>query len=559
MLVTLRIKRLAIIDELELDLEPGLNVITGETGAGKSILLKAIDMLTGKRVSGDAVRSGAKDTEVEGLFTFEPEEIKKLQELYGEELLEADEEEIIIRRVVDLQGKSKAAVNGRLCTLSKLQELSRDLLDITSQHDQQTLLSARSQRRLLDANFIAPALLTHVATSFREYKQCADELEAFLAAQQEKDQRLARISAELEELDTLDLSPTKREDLEAELSRLANTEQLREITNQIETIFSGDGSTKTGGLNQLAKSLQQELVSLQRIDQTASLMLERAHSAFNELTDIQFEVEKIGTTLDADPQYVEGLRKLLSDISRVERRYSKQGAELFSYYLQIKQEFNDLTQSDSTERRLREKCESARKILASHQEKLTEARKQAADKLIKLIPQELAKVNLAKARFNVVLEPCPASAEGQEEVRFYFSANPGEKEAPLEKVASGGELSRLLLVLKTIVNKRSGAGLQVFDEIDTGVGGAVAQSIGEKLSAVSEHTQVIVVTHAPQVAAFADSHFVVAKESDQKTTRTFVRKLTDKDQVSELARMLAGKEVTREFEESARRLLSLRN
>ncbi len=551
MLSLLRISNFALIDRAEVEFDAGLNIVTGETGTGKSIFLRALGLLQGGRASSDFVSRGAESAEIEGLFHLDELDRKELSAIYDD--LGADAEELLIRRVIDPGGKSKVYINGRLATVSMLSEIGERLLAITSQHDQRLLVDISQQRFMLDCFGVSPKLLESVAERFALYDEARKRCLKFREKSEEQSLRLERIKAEHEELAAAELRSGERQQHESELSRLANVETLGSVVQEATEAISGEEDS----IHDLLSRLLSSLTKAQKLDAKLESITDLVNSSAVMLDEASIALADYSTELDADPERLEVLRSRIAEIARLERKYKKDLAGLIAYRDEIAQEIS-LHESGAFDlEKLEEAMEKARGDLRAEEIKLTQERKTLAVKMGKTISAELAKLNMKEAKFNISVSEAPSSAHGADRVEFMLAANPGEPPRPLSKVASGGELSRILLVLKTTLSERSGASLQVFDEIDTGVGGRVAHVVGEKLGRVAGFAQVLVVTHAPQVAAFADKHFVVSKSSSEDRAQTEVRVLDDKQRVSELARMLAGKKVTPEFEDSARELLAV--
>lgn len=551
MLEVLRISNLAIAEKLEIDFDKGLNVLTGETGAGKSIILKAIELLTGKRTSADVIGTNGESAEVEGLFRIAPAlaaELKtELPEL--EDLLTDDE--LLIRRVVDRSGKSKLYLNGRLSTAGALQTIAPRLVDVTGQHQQQTLLDVQRHREVLDASGVAGSLLKQVREAYEVFSAAQKRLEEFTQQSAVQLERLRRFEFERDELRDAKLREGERAECEAELKRLSNLEFLSAASEEIETLLeSGDVNVR----GQLVRT-EQLLTKMAGSDSQLSEALGLIQSAKAQISEARFAAADYISRLEADPNRLEYLRERIADVARLERKYGKSETELVQYLAKIQAELAQLENGELSEDKLRAVMEEARGKLTALEEKLTAERKRLGAKLAKEVERELGALNMKRAEFSIDVQPANSSAFGADRVEFLFSANLGQELRPLAKVASGGELSRVLLIVKTVLNEKRKPLLQVFDEVDAGIGGAVAQVVGEKLGTLAKNAQIIVVTHAPQIAAFADKHFQIEKSVSGKRTLTSVSALDSVQRIDEIARMLAGKTVTPEFQASARELL----
>lgn len=554
MLSVLKIENLAIVRDIEIEFERGLNVLTGETGAGKSIVLKAIELLTGKRASAEVIRSGEEACTVEALFLPRPGFV---QELAGrnEQLEElAAAEELLIRRVIDQSGRSKIYANGRLITGSLLQELTEPLIDLTAQHQHQMLLNAGNHLKLLDQFGVSLELLTKTGEAYTVFAKAERELNLFRKNAAERLRYYERIKDEAEELRAAHLAAGEREELEGELKRLANVETLTAQLNSALELVAGENES----LEEKTKSLVFILERASALDAKLKDSWELAEAAAVQLAETKLALEQYGSSLEVDPERLEILRERIAEIARLERKYQQKTPQLLTYLEQIEGEIAEFEAGGLDEKKLEERTAEAKKALTVLEVQLTAERKKAAEKLGRAVEAGLAELSMKRAKFTVEVSAAQSSPSGADAVEFLLAANPGEPFKPLIKVASGGELSRILLVLKTVLNSKTEPGTQIFDEIDSGIGGAVAQIVGEKLRDVARHSQVILVTHAPQIAALADAHYVVAKKSSKTETSVSVTRLEQKDRIQTIAAMLAGKDVTEKFYESARELLQTR-
>jgi DNA repair protein RecN (Recombination protein N) len=438
-----------------------------------------------------------------------------------------------------------------MVTLSMLQKISAALFDITGQHQQQSLLEPSEHRRLLDAYDIPQQLIEDVSQRYTEWASADRALNSFLNETSERSDYFRRIGLERDELAAAELVAGEREELEAELNRLSSVETLGQTA---EGALDGLNSDEHGVEIQLGR-VRAMLFSGVEIDPALKESYELIDSAYQQVKEGRYTLSDYLSSLEVDPNRLEFLRERIAEIARLERKYRKSELELIGYLEQLQEEISEYEAGHFDEAHLREVAQLARKALDKVEVQLTQNRQTVAEKLEGVIAKELKALNMKRARFEVRVEPAQSSSHGADSVEFFLSANPGEPARALAKVASGGELSRVLLVLKTLLNERASQGLQVFDEVDTGIGGAVAEVVGEKLKDVSRFSQVVLVTHAPQIAALADCHKVVRKKLSAKATSVEVRDLSPEERVDEVARMLAGKKVTARFQDSARELL----
>lgn len=546
---------MAIVQELELEFGPRLNVITGETGAGKSIILRGLDLLGGGKAPADIVRHGTDRAEIEGLFVLDQARIEKLKQIFPwlEECIEDDE--IVIRRSIDLSGRSKITINGRMSSKGELEALAGELFEVTGQHSAARLLQEKEHLRLLD-EFAAdsnPSFLRireSAALAYSMYISRARALEEFRTTKSSRDDYLRRIRFEAEELERARLKGGERAALGQELERLAGSEALLNILGESLEILEGDQ-----GVARQHFRVRQLLERAEKIDGSLSEVAELVRSAEVQFDEARRTLLDYASNLNADPEHLEALRERVAEIARLERKYGKGEDELVAYFKQIRTELDLIDRGELDEASLRRALDEAEDALKKAERALSAARRDAARRLNDLVGSELAVVNMKDAKFAVEVMPSSSSPLGADRVQFLLAANPGQPPCPLDRVASGGELSRVLLLLKSCINEQNGTAVQVFDEIDTGIGGAVAHVVGEKIKSLTKRYQVILVTHAPQIAALADRHFRVWKEITKGETSVHVSDVRDDRRVEEIARMLAGKKMCASFEDAARDLL----
>lgn len=551
MLSVLRIQNLAIVESLEVEFESGLNVLTGETGAGKSIVLKAIELLTGRRTTGDIIRTGAERCTVEGLFRLSEELRNSLCEQFPDLRNILVDEELIIKRVIDGSGRSKISLNGQLATAAMVQNISPSLIDITGQHQQQTLLDPDRHLSLLDAAGVPESLTDQVAKAYAACALAQRQLENFVKDQNARAEHLARLQSEFEELTAAGVRSGLRKELETEMTRLSSVEQLTATLNRsLHMIEEGDEN-----LESLFSALTSELSGATRLDPKLQSILELVENAATHLDETKRALNDYGAKLEADPDQLEVLRTQISELARLERKYGKREDELALHLERVAEELKSFEHGGLDEKTLALRAAETEKELRKVEEQLTATRTKIAKNLAAEIQKGLRELGMKHAEFQIPVSPASSSPEGADHVEFLLSANPGEPARPIHKIASGGELSRILLVLKTVLNERSGALTQIFDEVDTGISGAVSQIVGERLARVSKVAQVILVTHSPQIAAFAHMHLFIAKTSVKGATKTTISALSEKGRVEKLAAMLGGKSTSDTFIKSAEELI----
>ncbi|MFK2824314.1 DNA repair protein RecN [Bacillus sp. B190/17] len=562
MLQELSIRNFAIIEELQVSFEKGLTVLTGETGAGKSIIIDAIHLLVGGRGSSEFVRHGEKKAEIEGMFQVESRHhpcVKKAQE-FG---IDLEEETIIIRREISSSGKSVCRINGKLVTIAMLREVGSTLVDIHGQHEHQELMDANQHLRLLDQFGGAEVLAAkeNYAEVYQRYEQTAKALSQLSENEQQMAHRLDLIQFQLSEIQKAELRLHEDEELTEERRKLGNFEKLYESVQNAANALQGEGK----GLDWLGLAMT-SLETAAEIDETYKGVFETAAESFYALEDAARHISSELDSLEFDPNRLNLIETRLNEINQLKRKYGESIEEIIEYGAAIEEEIDTLTNRETHIEKLCKELASYEKDLLLEGEQLSLLRKKAAEKLTEAIHLELKQLYMDKTVFDIHFETSieKVSAgqkrfkkEGLDEVEFYISTNPGEPVKPLSKVASGGEMSRIMLAMKTIFSQHQGITSIIFDEVDTGVSGRVAQAIGEKIYEVAVHSQVLCISHLPQVAAIADTHLYISKVLADGRTRTFVEPLENEEKVREIGRMISGVEMTDLTKQHAKELLDL--
>ena len=551
MLATLRVKNLVVVENLEIDFATGLNVVTGETGAGKSIILRGIQLLCGDRSSAELIRNGADKCTIEGLFHLSEDAVSLLSNELPELLEIFSSGELLIKRVVEQNGRSKVYLNGELSTIGQLQQLAVYLLDITSQHQTRSLLDPDYHLLLLDDFANTVSLRDTVGEEFRSFSALKKRLAELKDAEGKEERLSAELQARLEELNITELRSGRRAELELEAKRLGSVEQLTSSLTKILQLLDGEDFSVEGALKEVISLLKKG----SELDSEISGLLASSDEIYNKLSDLRFALTKYASNLNSGPERLEELRGELSALAKLERRFGMNEDGLVELLSNTQAELAALKgvgkEISETEKLLSEQTVKLQKL----ERELSKKRCGAAKELEKEIQQGLKGLKMAGATFNVSITEIQSTAQGIDDVRFLLAANPGEPAKPLDKAASGGELSRTLLVTKVALNSRAGAMTQIFDEIDQGVSGIVAQLVGEKLKRLADDFQIIVVTHSPQVAAMGSNHLFVEKTVSGERTSTDIRQLGKEERVKKLAEMLGGKNSSKKFEDSARELL----
>lgn len=551
MLVELHIRDYAVVDDLTLSLGPGLNALTGETGAGKSIIVGALSLLIGERASSDVVRAGAERASVEAVFDLE--QLPAVRERAEELGFRLADGLLILRREVAAAGRNRAWVGGSPTTAGVVGELGSSLVDLHGQHEHQTLLRARDQRSILDAYGGSTALAKEVARRYRVLEGLRDQLEEREEKQRIVEAREDFLRFQLNEIDEAGLEPGEDDRLEVEIGRHENSEELARATQALNAeLYSSEGAV-TDRLAE-AKNMLSRLVGF---DIALRSEVERVDEALHLVSDVARALGDYATAVEFDPGRLEEVRTRLDRIFRLKRKYGPELADVLETAQRVRTELDAHDEAENDLAKIREEIGVAEAELLSEAAILSTKRGRAATKLGIAVSEALPDLGLVGGRFEVELTVSDAlSASGAESVEFVVSPNTGFNLMPLARIASGGELSRIMLALKAILASVDEVPVLVFDEIDSGVGGTVASSVAVKLARVAEAHQVFVVTHLPQVASRADAHLVVEKRVDMDITTTVVRQLNEDSRVCEIARMLGGDAESDASREHARELLA---
>lgn len=563
MLNFLKINNLALIDSLEVDFGPGLNLLTGETGSGKSIIVDSLGAIAGERVSSDLIKQGADSARIEAIFSIRGSDWQTIFEENGIEIEDADEPEIIIRREISLNGKNRIFVNNQLVTAALLKRLGTILVDIHGQGEQAALFDPARHREMLDEFAEAGDARASVADAFRKWSAVKKELDALKHDEAEKLQLLDILKFQVDEIRRSGLREGEAEALEIEKRRLNNVEKLSALSGEAYSLLYEMDDSATATLDRAARRID-ELGSFEPGFLAYAEGIETARAV---IEDMAIELRDYANKLEFAPGRLEEIENRLAEISRVCRKYGGSEESALRHLSDSERRLENIETAELRQKELAEELNRARADYLKAALALGSLRRKAANRFEENVVRNLADVALEKARFEVRIESPGESdldnssaerfftASGIDQIEFYFSANVGEAPKPLGKVASGGEASRLMLILKTTAGMRDAAKTAVFDEIDAGIGGRVAEAVGSKLKELAAEQQVLCVTHQPQVAAQADRHFVVEKTIGKSRTTIGVRPLDETERVEEIARMLAGETITDAARENARVLL----
>ena len=554
MLQELSVKNFAIISSLQLEFQMGMTVLTGETGAGKSIIIDAMGLLTGGRGSSDYIRQGANKCTLEGLFSMpKSQELKQLLEELG---IETEEDSLVIQRDISASGKNVCRVNGRIVNITNLKRIGEYLVDIHGQNEHQELMQSERHIDMLD-EFGGKKLLAvkeKYTRAYQEYRALEAKVRKRQKNEKEFAQRMDMLHFQSDEIASAQLVAGEEEQLLEERNKLNNFQKIADALTISYAALNGEDDSS---LDKIGTSMN-ELASIESLDSEYKTLSDTVQNAYYLLQEASGDLSRLIDGLELDEGRLNEVENRLELIRQMKRKYGDSIETILSYYEEITKE---LAEADFLEGGTGDlEALLAEKQQAAHQQALTlrKERKRLAKELEQQILTELKELYLERTEFEVRFTELEHLQEnGLDGVEFYITTNPGEPLKPLVRVASGGELSRVLLAMKTIFSQTQGITSIVFDEVDTGVSGRVAQAIADKIYQISENSQVLCITHLPQVAAVADEHYFIEKEIVAGRTETSVRILSEKERVNEIARMLAGSEITKLTIEHAQELLAM--
>lgn len=557
LLVELNIHNFAIIEDISLDFRKGMTVLTGETGAGKSIIIDALGLLVGGRGSADFVRHGTKKCVLEGHF--DCPNSKELKERFKQESIDFEEDSIVIQREIYENGRSVSRVNGSVVTIALLKIIGTFLIDIHGQNEHQELMQSENHIHLLDSfdNEQIQELKEDYQLIYQEYRLTKKQYNDWKDREQELAQKIDILRFQTEEIAEANLTIGEEEELEEEERRLAN---FQNITQALTISYQVIQENEPGALELLGKAMD-EMRGIEELDEDLKEISKITNDTFYQLQELASEMYNVLDRQEYDEDRLNEIAGRLNTIQQLKRKYGSSIAEILNFYEGAVEELEEIDHQELSKSELAEKIEILEKDLLNKGKKLSEERREIALVLENQIHEQLKELYMNKVDFLVrfnqdldALTTSDANKMGLDQVEFYISTNPGEPRKPLTKIASGGELSRMMLAMKTIFTKAQGVTSIIFDEIDTGVSGRVAQAIAEKIYSISVHSQVLCITHLPQVAATADNHLYVRKEVSDERTSTSAELLPENERIKEIARMLSGSEVTEPALEAAKEL-----
>lgn len=547
MLSSLHIENVAVIESADISFPSGFSVLTGETGAGKSMIIDSINMILGGRTNKDVIRTGCKKAFVSASFEQIPPSVNALAAELGIDLSDG---ELIISREVTSDGRSVARANGRQITAAMLRDIGKKLINIHGQHDNAALCDASTHLSFLDSFAVNIKEKDVYTEKYNKVKYITKQIDSLSFDEREKAMRTDILRYQINELEAANLVPGEDEDLEKKRLSLVNREKvIRGMLAAREALNGGENNACD-----LAATAQNELAYISRFDEDAAKLSERMNDIYAELDDIADEISRLADDLDNDESELDYVQTRLDLIKGFRKKYGGTISEMLEYLDNAKQELENIEFSDAKIQQLQKELITAQKELDNAAKDLTQSRVYAAERLEREITGELVFLDMPKVRFAVSILPKQQEKDGEDNVEFLISTNIGEELRPLAKIASGGELSRIMLAIKNILSK-DGDETLVFDEIDTGVSGRAAYKIAVKLKQMSRSSQVIVVTHLAQIAAEADNHFIILKESREDRTYTSVSPLFGEDRIAELARIMGGDNITPTLLQTAREMV----
>lgn len=547
MLDLLHIENIAIIEQADISFRPGFNVLTGETGAGKSIVIDALSAVLGQRASRELIRTGADHAFVSAVFSGIPQGL-------GADLGVADAEEWLLQREIYVDGKNVCRLNGRPMTVTQLRTLGSRLLNIHGQHDGQQLLDEAQHILYLDQYGRYMPLQIAYQEKYSALQRIENQISALQMDEAEKARRIDTLQFQIQDLERANLQSGEEEELLERRNLLRNSEKIISAVQGADYCLNGDDQ-REGALS-LLRQAQEQLSTVRGLGDSFAQLTERINAVYSELYDIAYTVQDKKDELDFAPGELDTVELRCDQLYRLKKKYGATVEDMMAYLEKCRQELDQIAFADDTLAQLQKHREKALKEALAAARELSQQRKAAAQSLEKQILTELQELNMGSIRFQVAFVEKKLDATGMDEVRFLMSANVGEELRPIQKIASGGELARIMLAMKNVFSQQEKLGTMVFDEVDTGVSGRAAQKVAEKMAKISRQKQVLCVTHLPQLAAMADTHFSVEKGVSGGRTFTRVQELTRQQRREELARLTGSGQTSQTMIDSAEELLS---
>lgn len=549
MLQELRIKNFAIIDELNISFSKGLNILTGETGAGKSIILNAVQLLRGAKVGDEVVRSQEEEATIEAIFDLSenPEIIKR----FKVEEIDDKEKTLLIKRIISKSGRGRVYVNGNLATLGMLSNISEEILSICGQHEHQLLQKVETHIDILDEFGGLIKLREEFQRCFEKFNSQLEEIKKIKEDQERLEKEREIMQFQLKEIESANLQVGEDETLKAERAILINAKRLIEFAKLAEGLLYDEEGSVIERIQMIIRQGQ----DVSSIDPKISELVKNLKASLIQLEEISIEFRDYSKKIEANPERLDEIENRLQELDRLKRKYGPTIEDILAFKKRIDEKLQLFTLEQDKLKELETSLEPIRKEMLGLCRRLSQERKKVALGLKKEVEKELFSLGMKKTTFEVSFEEIPISSKGMDKVEFLISPNPGEALKPLAKIASGGELSRIMLALKKILANVGERQVLIFDEVDSGIGGAIAEVVGRKLKELSRYHQVICVTHLPQIACFADRHYSVKKEVKGGRTITRVIPLEKESVIDEIARMLGGMKITEKTKAHAKEML----
>ncbi len=552
MLSQLYIENIAVIEKASIDFQKGFNILTGETGAGKSIIIDSINAVLGGRVSREIVRNGAKMARVSALFTsIGTETLQKLEELG---LSPEEEENLLLQREIRSEGKTVCRINGRPATVSMLREVGLTLLSILGQHESYELLSPEQHVEYIDSFGGLNELKSQYSSAYHKLRSVKKEWDSLLMDEDQKARRMDLLRYQIEELEAGEIRLGEQEELAQQRTMFRNSEKIAESIAIAKNALDGDDESAgaVSSVGTAADSLEDAAQFLPSLTSTAQKLRDLEYN----LQDCLAEVREAGESLEYDPARLEQVEERLDQLYRLSLKYGSTEEEMLEFLERSRKELQTIELSDERAQKLSEEYERCKAEAIQLAKELSSKRRKAASELVSQVREELTFLDMPGVEFQVEQLRCPLNQWGCDKIQFLLSTNPGEPPRPMAKIASGGELSRIMLAIKTVLSGTDRIPTLIFDEIDTGISGSAARKVGLKLQQVSQNRQVLCVTHLAQIAALADAHFLISKQIRDQKTFTQVLPLDFEGRKREIARIMGGTEITPLLLQNAEEMLS---
>ncbi len=557
MLKSLTVWNFALLEHVTIEFDRGLNILTGETGAGKSILIDALGAILGQRVDKDSIRAGCDSLRLEAVFFFEKEEAS-LQKLLKDQAIDTSEDTLIIMRQISRTGRNQILVNGCHVTLTTLKKIGAMLVDIHGQHSNLSLLKEAEQFALLDhADLEIAKALSSYAESFRVLREKQKKLEDKEKSAKDSSNRMDMLKWQMQEIEAAQLQEGEDDRLESEIKKLSHAEKIAEAAQLSDHLLNDDVRGALGILSALS-TVKENLQQIHRYDDALANAEKIVDESMVSLQEAAYEIRDYAESMDFSPQRLDALQRRMDVIDKLRKKYGATVADIREYQEKIKKELLDIGNYDEDIRKMKDEIHQAEVLTEKRAAALTQLRRKAAEQMSREIVRQLKDLGMENARFVFSVDSAERfGPQGKDRLHLLFCANAGEELQDLSKTASGGELSRIALAIKTVdANRADTVPTMVFDEIDTGIGGRTAQRVAERIALIARYKQVLCITHLPQIACMADVHLYIMKHTVEKRTVTQVSRLSDAQQVTEIARMASGEAVSSSALDNAREMVT---